>query len=49
MPAGTLHAVGPGVFIYELQQPSDLTYRADDWGSPATPERPLHVTETLAA
>jgi len=49
VPAGTLHAVGPGVFLYELQQPSDLTYRADDWGRPATPQRPLHVDETLAS
>ena len=49
LPAGTLHAVGPGLFLYEVQEPSDLTYRADDWGRPATPGRPLHVTETLAA
>ncbi len=49
VPAGTLHAVGPGLLLYELQQPSDLTYRADDWGRPATPERPLHIEETLAA
>src|SRR3974390_1550364 len=25
--AGTIHAIGPGTFIYELEQPSDLTYR----------------------
>ncbi len=49
VPAGTLHAVGPGLLLYELQQPSDLTYRADDWGRPATPERPLHIEETLAS
>jgi mannose-6-phosphate isomerase len=49
IPAGTLHAVGPGVFLYEIQQPSDLTYRVDDWGRPATPERPLHVAQALAA
>ncbi|HYN47999.1 MAG TPA: type I phosphomannose isomerase catalytic subunit, partial [Candidatus Nanopelagicales bacterium] len=30
--AGTLPAVGPGMLLYELQQPSDLTYRVDDWG-----------------
>jgi len=47
--AGTLHAVGPGVFIYELQQPSDLTYRVDDWGRPPSPERPLHTTAALAS
>lgn len=49
VPAGTLHAVGPGLLLYELQQPSDLTYRADDWGRPATPERPLHTEEALAS
>ncbi len=47
--AGTLHAIGPGVFLYELQQPSDLTYRVDDWGRAASPGRPLHAREALAA
>jgi len=49
LPAGTLHAVGPGVLLYEIQQPSDITYRVDDWGRPATPERPLHVAQALAS
>ena len=49
LPAGTLHAVGPGVLLYELEQPSDLTYRVADWGRPATPERPLHTAEALAS
>jgi len=49
VPAGTLHAVGPGVFLYELQQPSDLTYRVDDWGRPASSARPLHTAQALAA
>ena len=49
LPPGTLHAVGPGVLLYEVQQPSDLTYRVDDWGRPASPERPLHTAEALAA
>ncbi len=47
--AGTLHAVGPGVLLYELQQPSDLTYRVDDWGRPASCARPLNTREALAA
>lgn len=47
--AGTLHAVGPGVLLYELQQPSDLTYRVDDWGRPASRARPLHTKEALAS
>ncbi len=47
--AGTLHTVGPGLLLYELQQPSDLTYRVDDWGRPATRERPLHTAQALVA
>ncbi len=49
VPAGTLHAAGPGVFLYEIQQPSDLTYRCDDWGRPATTGRPLHISQALAS
>ena len=49
VPAGTLHAAGPGVFLYEVQQPSDLTYRCDDWGRPPTPGRPLHIAQALAS
>lgn len=49
LPAGTLHAVGPGVLLYEIQQPSDITYRVDDWGRRPTPDRPLHVDQALAA
>jgi mannose-6-phosphate isomerase len=47
--AGTLHAVGPGLFLYELQQPSDITYRVDDWGRPASRTRPLHTKQALAS
>lgn len=32
LPAGTVHALGAGVVVYEIQQPSDLTFRLDDWG-----------------
>lgn len=32
LPAGTIHALGAGVMVYEIQQPSDITYRLDDWG-----------------
>lgn len=49
VPAGTLHAIGPGLLLYELQQPSDLTYRVDDWGRPASRARPLHTQEALAS
>jgi len=47
--AGTLHAVGPGLLLYELQQPSDITYRVDDWGRPASRTRPLHTKQALAS
>lgn len=45
--AGALHAVGPGVLLYEVQQPSDITYRVDDWGRPATAGRALHTRQAL--
>jgi mannose-6-phosphate isomerase len=49
VPAGALHAVGPGLLLYELQQASDITYRCEDWGRPSTPERPLHTDQSLAS
>jgi mannose-6-phosphate isomerase len=30
--ANTVHAIGPGLLIYEIQQSSDITYRLYDWG-----------------
>ena len=48
VPAGTLHAIGPGVLAYEIQQPSDITYRCDDWGRPPSAGRPLHIEQALA-
>ena len=49
LPTGTIHAIGAGAFVYEIEQPSDLTFRISDWGRPATAARPLHVEEALAA
>ncbi len=49
IPAGTIHAIGPGAFVYEIEQPSDLTFRISDWGRPATADRPLHLAESLRA
>lgn len=46
---GTMHAIGAGAFVYEIEQPSDLTFRMSDWGRPATPDRPLHIAESLRA
>jgi mannose-6-phosphate isomerase len=43
VPAGLLHALGPELLVYELQQPSDITYRAWDWGRVG---RELHVEQT---
>lgn len=40
--AGTVHALGPGYVIYEIQQSSDLTYRLYDWGR----DRPIHPAES---
>jgi mannose-6-phosphate isomerase len=45
--AGTLHAIGAGTFVYEIEQPSDLTFRVSDWGR--QPARELHVDEALRA
>jgi mannose-6-phosphate isomerase len=43
VPAGAIHALGPGVIVAEIQQNSDVTYRVYDWGRP----RPLHVRQAL--
>ncbi|MCW5879376.1 MAG: class I mannose-6-phosphate isomerase [Anaerolineae bacterium] len=48
MRAGTLHALGPGLFVYEVQQTSDLTYRVYDWGRPQTAARGLHLDQSIA-
>lgn len=51
LPSGTLHALGAGVVVAEVQTPSDITYRVYDWdridattGAP----RELHVRDALA-
>jgi mannose-6-phosphate isomerase len=50
IPAGTVHALGAGLVIAEIQQASDTTFRLFDWnrvdadGRP----RPLHVEQSLA-
>ena len=47
IPAGTLHALGPGLLLYEIQQASDTTYRAYDWDRPASDGRSLHLAECV--
>ncbi len=32
IPAGTIHAIGKGILLAEIQQASDVTYRIYDWG-----------------
>ena len=48
VPTGCLHAMMPGLFIWEVQQRSDRTYRVADWGR-NDPLRPLHQAEALRA
>lgn len=48
MSPGTIHALGPGMLIYEIQQTSDITYRVYDWGRPQTETRRLHIDKALA-
>lgn len=43
-PAGTLHAIGAGLSVLEVQQNLDLTYRLYDYGRP----RELHLYEGIA-
>lgn len=50
VPAGTVHAIGSGVLLYELQEYSDITYRMYDYGRPtaAGTPRELHIERSLA-
>lgn len=49
IPAGTVHAILGGSLIYEIQEPSDTTFRLYDWGrKDATGKyRNLHVEESI--
>ena len=49
LPAGTAHAIGPGLLIAEIQTPSDTTYRVFDWNrvDDAGKARELHIAEAL--
>jgi mannose-6-phosphate isomerase len=44
IPANTVHAIGGGVSIIEIQQNSDITYRLYDYGRP----RELHLEQAVA-
>jgi mannose-6-phosphate isomerase len=45
LPAGTMHAIGAGIVLFEVQQASDLTYRIFDYNrtGPDGKPRQLHV------
>lgn len=43
-PAGTIHAIGAGLSLIEVQQNLDLTYRLYDYGRP----RALHLDDAIA-
>jgi mannose-6-phosphate isomerase len=43
VPAGTVHAIGAGLALCEIQQNSDVTYRLYDYGRP----RELHLDQSL--
>ncbi|MCE2390653.1 MAG: class I mannose-6-phosphate isomerase [Proteobacteria bacterium] len=45
VPAGAVHAIGGGILLAEIQQPTDRTYRLYDYGS----GRELHVRAGLEA
>jgi mannose-6-phosphate isomerase len=51
IPAGTVHAIGAGVLLAEIQQMSDATFRVFDWNRVGDDGRPrrLHVSESLEA
>lgn len=44
-PSGTIHAIGAGVTLIEIQQNSDTTFRLYDYGRP----RELHIEDSIAA
>ena len=44
LPAGTVHAIGPGLSLVEVQQNSDTTFRLYDYGRP----RELHLDRALS-
>ena len=50
LPAGTIHALGAGVTVAEVQTPSDTTFRLYDWTEEYDrPRRPLHTADALQA
>jgi mannose-6-phosphate isomerase len=50
VPSGTIHAIGKGIVILEIQQSSDITYRVYDYDrkDAAGNERELHIQPAIA-
>ncbi len=50
VPAGTVHAIGPGILLAEVQQQSDLTFRLHDWGRVDANGQPreIHIEPSIA-
>ncbi len=48
--ANTVHAIGPGLLIYEIQQASDTTYRLYDWNRVGLDGKPreLHIEKGVS-
>ncbi|MEM1330859.1 MAG: type I phosphomannose isomerase catalytic subunit [Planctomycetota bacterium] len=50
VPSGTVHALGAGVLVAEVQTPSDTTYRLYDWNEQyGRPQREMHLEQGVAA
>lgn len=49
VPAGTIHAIGKGITLAEVQQPSGVTYRFWDWGRVGADGKPrvLHIRQAF--
>ncbi len=51
LPAGTVHSLGNGIVVFEVQQNSDVTFRLYDWDhvdAKTGRQRPLQVDQALA-
>jgi mannose-6-phosphate isomerase len=51
IPAGTVHTLGGGIVVFEVQQNSDVTFRLYDWGhvdAKTGQPRPLQVDQAFA-
>lgn len=49
VPPGTVHALGPGLILFEAEENSDVTYRLDDFGRVGVDgkPRPLHLRKAI--